>query len=63
MMAMGSSHSIVPSLATARREGKERRRPNLFGGAKFSIEVRVLRANPDRRVESNAHVRETSSDD
>jgi hypothetical protein len=52
MMAMGSSHSIVPSLATARREGKERRRPNLFGGAKFSIEVRVLRANPDRRVES-----------
>jgi hypothetical protein len=40
MMSMGSkkSHSIVPSLATARREGKERRL-NLFGGVKFSIEV------------------------
>ena len=42
------SHSIVPSLATARREGKERKL-NLFGGVKFS---RVLRANSTRRVQS-----------
>jgi hypothetical protein len=38
------SQSMAPSLAYARREGKERRN-HLFSGVKFLSTFRVLRAN------------------